>query len=99
MGAQLIEQLKRKLRDTFLYEYASERVTKPVYFYVIVAIGALTGHQLSATTSVLKRGLPVRAAAPQSWTKPFVEDCAVLNIAAWNRSFPRLKLSRISLEP
>ena len=96
LSAELVRDLTYKFRDTFLYEWAQDHVTKPIHYYAIVAIDALTSGELHSQTDVLKRSLPVRSAAPSSWKRAIVHDCAMLNIAAWNRIFPMFRLSRIS---
>lgn len=96
LGGQLVNDLVHKFRDTFLYRWACHQVTRPIYYYVVVAIESLTAHQLAVQTDVVKRRLPVRAAMPGSWNRALVEDFALLNVTAWNRNFPRLGLSRIS---
>ena len=96
LSGRLVEDLTYKFRDTFLYRWACDQVTKPIYYYAIVAIETLSSSELTANTDVLRRRLPARSAAPASWSRVLVEDCALLNIAAWNRIFPEWHLSRVS---
>ena len=49
-----------------------------------------------ARTDQLRSKLPARAAAPEGWSRHFLEDCIVLNMAEWNGRFPGLPIERIS---
>ena len=90
------QDLKYKFRDSFLYEWASERTTKPITFVVLVELSSLTPAELLARTDLLRHKLPARVAAPADWSRHYLEDCIVLNIAQWNKQFPSLPIERIS---
>ena len=96
MSEQHDQDLKYKFRDSFLYEWASERTTKPITFVVLVELSSLTPTELLARTDLLRHKLPTRVAAPAGWRRHYLEDCIVLNIAGWNRRFPGLQIERIS---
>ena len=96
-SGELDEELKYKYRDSFLYEWAAGRADKPVRFYVLVALEALTTFNLQARTQGLRSKLPV--GGPSSWTRAIAEDCAVFNLASWNQRFPDFPVSRISSQP
>ena len=93
-SGNLDEELKYKYRDSLLYEWAVERVDKPIYFMVLIAIDTLTAADLDKRTNDLKRKLPVQK--PASWTRPISQDCGVFNLALWNASFPDFQVSRLS---
>lgn len=93
------QELKYKFRDSFLYEWASERSTEQITFVVLIELSSLTPAELLARTDQLRTKLLVRAAAPEGWSRYFLEDCIVLNIAEWNRRFPGLSIERISAGP
>lgn len=95
-SGNLDKELQYKYRDTFLYEWASDNIDKPIYYWVLVAIETLTAPDLSARTDDLKRKLPLDGSPSGKWTRPIVADCMVFNIETWNRSQPRFRLSRIS---
>ena len=97
-SGKLDEELKYKYRDSFLYEWASNRINKPTYFYywVIVAIETLTAVELSARTDDLKRKLPLNGPPSGKWKRRIATDCMVFNIDTWNKHQPRFRLSRIS---
>ena len=92
----LNEELKYKYRDTFLYEWASDNVNKPIYYLVVVAIETLSSAELSTGTDDLKRKLPLNGPPSGKWKQPIVADCMVFNIETWNRHQRRFPLSRIS---
>ncbi len=92
----LDEDLKYKCRDTFLYEWASGRVDKPVNYLVLIALDTLTEAELTRKTEDLKAKLPILGPDGHSWTRPFVSECAVFNIESWNRRFPRYQVERLS---
>ena len=96
LAGELTRKLTDKFRDSFLYEWASNRVDKPISYYVIVASDALDDAQLLTRTDDLKRRLPV--GTPAGWTRAMAHDCCVFNVAKWNEVFPQIPLSRHSIE-
>ena len=96
LSERLDQDLKYKFRDSFLYEWASERATKQITFVVLIELSSLTPAELMARTDLLRRKLPASAAAPEGWSRYFLEDCIVVNIAEWNKQFPGLPIERIS---
>ena len=93
-GTRLDEELKRKFRDSFLYEWAAGRADKPVYFAVLIALASLSDDNLLAKAEDLKRKLPVYGHS--SWVQPIVHDCVVLNLASWNQRFQDFQVTRLS---
>ena len=93
-GRGLVEELKQKYRDSFLYEWATGRANKPVHFAVLVAMSALTEDILISKTEELARELPVSGAS--SWIRPIAHSCTMYNIESWNRLLPGIPVSRIS---
>src|ERR1017187_8915890 len=88
LSGKLDSDLQYKYRDSYLYELASGRANKPVYFYVLIGANALRDADLLARTDALKRKLPVHGANGKPWKKPFVAGCAVMNLLAWNKALP-----------
>ena len=81
-----------KFRDSFLYEWACNRVDKPIRYYVIVALSTLDAAQLLARTEDLRRRLPT---GPQAmWRRAIAGDCLVFNMDKWNEKFPDFPLAR-----
>ena len=93
-AGKLTRKLAAKFRDTFLYEWACDRVDKPINYIVIVASKALDDPQLLHRAEDLKRMLPV--GTPAGWSRAIAHGCFVFNIAEWNEVFPDYPLSRHS---
>ena len=88
--------LKYKYRDSVLYEWASGRADKPIYYFVLIAWDDLTSGDLETRTEALKRQLPLKGPISGSWTRTIVTDCAVFNVDSWNRIFPKYPVIRLS---
>ena len=98
-SGKLDEELKYKYRDAFLYEWASGRADKPIYYLVLVALDNLTSDDLDTRTDELKRKLPVQIPESVSWPRSLANSCAVFNIASWNRNLPQYPVTRRSDQP
>lgn len=92
----LDNKLKAKYRDSFLYEWGSGRVSKPIYYLVLIGATVLSEADLLARTDALRRQIPVLGPGDKPWKKPFVAGCAVMNIEAWNKALPQYPVSRLS---
>lgn len=88
-------ELRYKYRDTWIYQWASGRIKKPIKYLVLIACEALSPPELSSRTSQLKRCIPASGPAGVDWNQ-IVQDCIVLNISTWNRTFPELRIDRVS---
>jgi hypothetical protein len=91
----LDDDLKYKYRDSFLYEWASGRTQKPIYFLVLIGIAHLTDVELLVRMQDLKRKLPLHGPPSGVWTQNIIAGCMVFNIKAWNRSLPHFPVSRV----
>ncbi|MDD9812442.1 MAG: hypothetical protein OXU71_12215 [Gammaproteobacteria bacterium] len=85
-----------KCRDSFLYEWASGGVQKPVHYYVLIAVENLTGVDLLARTDALKRKIPLRDQTGGRWKRAPIAACAVFNIKTWNEHMTDCPARRIS---
>ena len=94
LAGKLTHTLAAKFRDSFLYEWACDRVDKPISYFVIVASDALDDAQLLTRADDLKRTLPI--GTPADWSRAIAHDCFVVNIDKWNEVFPEFPLSRHS---
>jgi hypothetical protein len=99
LGGKLDADLKIKYRDSFLYELASGRATKHIYYLVLIGASVLTEADLLARTEALKRQIPVLGPGAKPWKKPLVSGCAVMNIETWNRKLPNFPVTRRSGAP
>lgn len=95
LSGNIDADFKYKYRDSFLYEYASGRADKPVYYYVLVAIEKLTEAELITRTDDLNRQLPLRGPKSGEWKHSIVAGCAVFNIATWNLHLNKFPIQRI----
>ena len=96
LSGNIDEDFKYKYRDSFLYEWASGKAIKPIYYYVLVALDTLTEAELITRTDDLKRKLPYNGPASGAWKRKIVAGCAVFNIATWNKNLPSYPVVRIS---
>ncbi|MDP8239513.1 MAG: hypothetical protein P9X24_10520 [Candidatus Hatepunaea meridiana] len=90
------KELIPKCRDSFLYEYAMNNLGKPVFYYVLIAIDALTKAELFYQTDILRKHIPVEGIPENPWQNRFIEGCMVMNIDTWNLYLPEYPVSRIS---
>lgn len=96
LSGAIDSDLKAKYRDSWLYEWADGRAKKPVYYLVLIGASTLSEAELLARTDALKRKIPVLGPQDRAWKKPFVAGCAVMNLATWNKSLPKIPASRVS---
>ena len=89
------EELKQKYRDSFLYEWASGRADKSVYYFVLIAQHDLSPGDMARRADALERILPMRLPGSVVWSRPIVSGCGVFNIDAWNRTFPDYPVRRL----
>lgn len=96
LSGKLDADLYYKYRDSYLYEMASGRASKPIYYLVLIGAKALSDAELLTRTEELKRKLPLSGVNGEAWKKPFVAGCAVMNLLAWNKALPMYPASRLS---
>lgn len=95
LSGRLDDDLKYKYRDSFLYEWASGRLDKPIYFFVLLALDSLSAPELITRTESLRRKLPVNG-PPGIWNRQIVADCMVFNLETWNQHLQRFPIARIA---
>jgi hypothetical protein len=96
LAGNIDQDFKHKYRDSFLYEWASEKIEKPIYYFVLVALDTLTEAELITRTDALKRAIPVDGPPYGRWKKKIVAGCALFNINSWNRVLSDYPVSRIT---
>ena len=89
--------LIRKLCDSFLYEWAADRLAKPVQFLVLVAAETLSSVLLHRRSQAFARTLPVEGPADGQWKRQIAASCLVLNVRSWNDNFPEMPVRRVYL--
>ena len=92
LSGVLTGDLVVKFRDSFLYEWACDRIDKPICYYVVVASEVLDDALLVTRNDDLKRRLPI--GAPANWVREMAHGCIVFNISKWNDKFPDYPLLR-----
>lgn len=95
LSGQLDADLKVKYRDSFLYEWASGRATKPIIYLVLLGASMLSDADLLARTDALKRQIPLLGPNDKPWKKSLAADCAVMNLSAWNKVLPDFPADRV----
>ena len=90
------EDFKYKYRDSFLYEWASGRADKSIYYLVLIAQSNLSLGDMTRRSTALERILPLRLPNSVNWTRSIVDGCGVFNIDSWNRYFPDYPVRRLS---
>ena len=95
LSGSLDDDLKYKYRDSFLYEWASKRTRKPIFYCVLIGIEHLTDADLLARMEDLERKLPLNGPPSGAWQRSIVAACAVFNVATWNRLMKRFPVSRV----
>lgn len=83
-----------KYRDTFLYELASGRADKPIYYLMLIALDTLKPADLQTRQRAMQSKLPLLGPGGRQWRRPIVKDCAVFNMDAWNRHLPQYPVTR-----
>jgi len=82
----LRETLKYKFRDTYLYRYAENKITKPIVYICLLA--NLENALCSRMSKTLSYELPIRKPTPR-WKIELVHACIVLNVKRWQHNFPK----------
>ena len=77
------KSLKYKYRDSFLYQWASEKTDKPIKYIVLIEMRQLDSRAYQIWTDKMKRILPVNG--PTRWTRQIVDDALVVNMRKWNQ--------------
>jgi hypothetical protein len=95
-SGEIDQDLKTKYRDSWLYEWAYDRVEKPIYFYVLIAASTLSSAELVTRTDSLKRLIPSEGPSDRPLKRSLIAGCAVMNLEAWNRNMPKFSVRRIS---
>ena len=93
---KLSEQLKYKYRDSFLYEWASKRHSKPIHYFVLIALESIGSAELLVLKDGLSRSLPVGVNSSTPWKRPIANECIIFNLNSWNRHLSNYPVKRLS---
>lgn len=88
----LCKSIVGKFRDSFIYRWAENKLDKPIYYLTIIT---LEDALLVPFQETVHRNLPY-APITARWERGLVKSCHVINLAAWNRNFPKWPANRIS---
>ena len=83
-----------KFRDSFIYQWACERVDKPIVYLVVIACQALDDAMLLHRAEALRRKLP--SGRPSAWKRAVAEDVLVFTERTWNQHFVDFPMERTS---
>ncbi len=95
-SSRLDIDLARKYRDSFLYEWAADRIGKPVSFYVLIALAGIERATLVRRSQALRTLLPVGLPASGVWTREIVQEATVFNMDSWNTHLVDFPVSRVT---
>ena len=82
-----------KFRDSFIYQWAHERVDKPIVYLVVMACETLGTAMLLHRADELRRKLP--SGFPSGWKRAIAEDVLVFNERTWSEHFPNFPMERV----
>lgn len=85
--------LKYKYRDSYLYRHAENKTDKPVHYLCLLNFDDALNSKLQKD---LRSELPVGKAS-RRWVRTLVQSCQVLNLAAWNRNFPKWPVQKVGM--
>ena len=93
---EMMDSLKYKYRDSFLYEWASGRTQKPIHYYVLLEARGLDDALLLVIEDILNKNLPIKGPKSKPWKKELARTCHVFNIETWNKHVVDCRVARIS---
>ncbi len=88
------DDLVRKYRDSFLYQWAADAIDKPVMYYVLIASDRLDEAMLLQRIEQLQRKLPVQGPKSGVWKRQIVAACGVFNLNTWNAHLSAFPVAR-----
>ncbi len=94
-SGRLNEQLKYKYRDSFLYEWASENCSKPIHYFVLIALDSIEPAELLVLSDRLGSSLPIKINKTVPWKKSIAKECMVFNMNSWNKHLPNYSVTRL----
>lgn len=83
----LLNDLKYKYRDSYLYQLAHGKVDKPIYY--ICVLEHLDHAMMLHFSKCLGKVIPDRNNLPAGWKLPFLESAIVVSKSKWNQTLSR----------
>lgn len=81
--SKLVEVLKYKFRDSFLYRYAEEKLDKAIHYICLLELDKPLQVRLKRE---LKQQLPINIKTDR-WHRPLLKSVQVIDSENWNRHF------------
>ncbi len=88
---RLLETLKYKYRDSWLYRWAEKKIHKPIHYLCLLT---LENAQISFSQKQLNHQLPIGMPSPR-WHREIAQKCLVLNLERWRKNFPQWPVQHI----
>ncbi len=82
-----------KFIDSFLYRWAEDKITKPVFYINLVTLDA---ELLPSFSDEIAKNIPPMGRTLPRWKRHLVENCQVFNIETWNENFPKWPVTRLA---
>lgn len=93
LTGNLIPDLAGKYRDSYWFRSHSGKVTKPIYYVVLISMASLDPALLLSKQDELKRSLPI---LHTDWHQPSAAGCVILNLDQYKRQFGATSVRRVS---
>jgi hypothetical protein len=88
---RLKNYLKYKFRDSFLYRFAENKISKPISYICLINLDNALNTKMSKD---LRLELPIGKKSTR-WVNEFSHVCNVLNLKKWNDNFPKWPAQKI----
>ena len=95
LSGNLDDDLVRKYRDSFLYQWAARDVRKPIAYIVLLAFADLDDALLLERTDALRRSLPLQGPSGGVWKETIAASCNIFNLESFNRTMGDLRVARV----
>lgn len=89
-GDVVRDKLVPKCRDSYIYASSCQDIQKPIIYFILLGFEKVDAPLLLTQTEELKRVLPLDGPAQGQWKKPFIQYCAIVDLALWRErlNFP-----------
>ena len=93
LTGNLIPDLAGKYRDSYWFRSHSGKVTKPIYYVVLISMASLDPALLLTKQDELQKSLPM---THKDWSAPCAAGCAILNLEQYKKQFGANSVRRLS---
>lgn len=88
---ELVCELKYKYRDSFLFRYAEQLVSKEIHYICLTRFDEALNNSLAMD---LQSQIPVGKPS-QRWQIPLVKSCMAISFNTWASQFPKWTITKI----